>query len=108
MAKLTQAVTADEALRTKLTELGFTGSAGEVAAAALIDFALSNNTGGVVLASMFRPEHLAFNIDRASRSPNPELVSLLQGYDLDRTLTMSQLAVVTARAQRSQTHWPMP
>lgn len=81
LSKLTQAVIADEALRTKLADQGFNGSASEVAAAALMDFALSNNTSGVVLASMFRPEHLAFNIDRANRSPNLELVSLLQGYD---------------------------
>jgi hypothetical protein len=81
LSKLTQAVIADEALRAKLADLGFTGSSNEIAAAALIDFALSNNTSGVVLASMFRAEHLAFNIDRANRSPNPELVSLLHGYD---------------------------
>jgi aryl-alcohol dehydrogenase-like predicted oxidoreductase len=81
LSKLTQAVATDEGLRVKLAEFGFTGSSSEIAATALMDFALSNNTSGVVLASMFRPEHLAFNIDRANRSPNPELVGLLQSYD---------------------------
>jgi hypothetical protein len=81
LSKLAQAVSTDASLRAKLLEMGFGGRPQEIAAAALMDFALSNNTGGIVLASMFRAEHLAFNRGRANRPPNPELVSLLQGYD---------------------------
>lgn len=81
LSELTRALAIDEVLRGELSRLGFTGSVSEIASAALMDFALSNNTHGIVLASMFSSEHLAFNTDRACRSPNPELVSLLQGYD---------------------------
>ena len=81
LSRLSQVVATDDGLRTRLAELGFTGPSSEIAAAALMDFAFSKNENGVVLASMFRPEHALFNIDRANRAPNPGLVDLLQGYD---------------------------
>ncbi|ATC23454.1 aldo/keto reductase [Caulobacter vibrioides] len=81
LSKLTQAVKDDEVLRAKLSQMGFCGSHRDIATAALMDFALSSNRDGIVLASMFSAENLAFNTARANRPSTPELVSLLQSYD---------------------------
>lgn len=78
LAKLTQAVTSDETLRAKLADLDFNGPIKEVAASALLDFALSNNRDGIVLASMFHTSHLERNIGRTSRPPNDAIVCLLR------------------------------
>lgn len=80
LAKLSSALAHDPALLGRLQELGLSGSSSGIAASALMDYALSNNRDGVVLTSMFRPAHLAFNVAHADQPPSETLVALLRGY----------------------------
>lgn len=56
---------------------GYGGSAADMASAALLDYALASNSGGVVLISSFRPDHLASNLARADKEPNLTMMELL-------------------------------
>lgn len=50
-----------------LMELGYRGDLTEIAAAFVVDYALAANSAGVTLFSMFRKEHLAFNLLRSTQ-----------------------------------------
>lgn len=80
LSKLTSALTHDPGLLSRLQDLGLSGSNSDIAANALMDYALSNNRDGVVLTSMFHSAHLAFNVAHADRTPNEAIVALLRGY----------------------------
>lgn len=83
LSKLSSALANNPVLLGKLQDLGLSGTSSDIAAGALMDYALSNNRDGVVLTSMFRPEHLAFNGAHADRAPNENLVELLRGHAPD-------------------------
>jgi hypothetical protein len=83
LSKLSSALAQDSVLLGKLQDLGLSGTSSDIAAGALMDYALSNNRDGVVLTSMFRPEHLAFNGAHADRAPSETLVALLRGHAQD-------------------------
>jgi aryl-alcohol dehydrogenase-like predicted oxidoreductase len=74
---LRRAIDRQPEIRTRLEVLGYAGRSGDVAAAALLDYALSSNAEGVVLVSSFAPGHLAANLTQASKLPDPGLVELL-------------------------------
>lgn len=57
---------------------GYRGSAGEMAAAYLLDFALASNREGVVLLSMYDERHLRSNLGRLAAAPAPDVVLGLQ------------------------------
>jgi hypothetical protein len=57
--------------RLRLAGLGYSGSIEEIATSALTDCVFDRNRSGVVLCSMFNPNHLAANCSHANRSPNP-------------------------------------
>jgi len=69
-----------ESIRTKpaecrlLESAGYRGSAAEMAAAFLLDFALASNRDGMVLLSMYEEKHLRSNLDRLAASPAPDAV----------------------------------
>jgi len=44
----------------------------------LLQFAFANNPDGVVLTSMFSPEHTSFNCAAAARSTKPDFVEGLR------------------------------
>ena len=46
----------------------------KAAAAFLLDFALASNSDGVVLLSMYQPQHFSFNLSRLTTSPPTEVV----------------------------------
>ncbi|MBR0816772.1 aldo/keto reductase [Bradyrhizobium liaoningense] len=52
-----------------LYEIGYRGDLTEIAAAFVVDYALATNSAGVTLFSMFRKEHLAFNLLRLAQTP---------------------------------------
>ncbi|MCP3398643.1 aldo/keto reductase [Bradyrhizobium sp. CCGB20] len=52
-----------------LYEMGYRGDLTEIAAAFVVDYALATNSAGVTLFSMFRKEHLAFNLHRLTQLP---------------------------------------
>ncbi|MGY4374603.1 hypothetical protein ACVWZ3_002242 [Bradyrhizobium sp. i1.3.6] len=52
-----------------LYEMGYRGDLTEIAAAFVVDYALATNSTGVSLFSMFRKEHLAFNLRRSAQIP---------------------------------------
>ena len=52
-----------------LRDAGYRGSSEEIAAAFLADYALATNEGGITLFSMFKNEHLAFNLRRLEQMP---------------------------------------
>ena len=49
--------------------MGYRGDLTEIAAAFVVDYALATNSAGVSLFSMFRKEHLAFNLRRSAQIP---------------------------------------
>lgn len=49
--------------------MGYRGDLTEIAAAFVVDYALATNSAGVTLFSMFRKEHLAFNLHRLTQLP---------------------------------------
>jgi aryl-alcohol dehydrogenase-like predicted oxidoreductase len=53
---------------------GYRDTPQKAAAAFLLDFALASNPDGVVLLSMFQPQHHSFNLDRLTTSPPAEVV----------------------------------
>ncbi|BAB54897.1 aldo/keto reductase [Mesorhizobium japonicum] len=55
-----------------LGDLGYRGSPNEVAIAFLADYAFATNSAGVTLVSMFKKEHLDFNLRRLKSDPTPE------------------------------------
>lgn len=58
-----------------LIELGYRGDLTEIAAAFVVDYALAANSAGVTLFSMFRKEHLAFNLLRSTQVPALHLLN---------------------------------
>lgn len=73
---LTQQISGDEALRARLTEAGYGGAPGEVAARLLLARAFAANAGGVVLASMFSERSRTANIAAAGAPIDPAAQSL--------------------------------
>jgi aryl-alcohol dehydrogenase-like predicted oxidoreductase len=53
---------------------GYGDTPRKAAAAFLLDFALATNPDGVVLLSMYQPQHLSFNFSRLTTSPPAEVV----------------------------------
>lgn len=53
----------------ELGRLGYVGAATVMARAAFLDYALAACPTGVVLLSMFKPEHLSYALDRREASP---------------------------------------
>jgi hypothetical protein len=53
---------------------GYRGSAPEISAAFLLDFALASNRDGVVLLSMYEEKHLRSNLGRLAGAPAPDVV----------------------------------
>ena len=60
--------------RRLLESAGYRGSAAEMAAEFLLDFALASNRDGVVLLSMYEEKHLRSNLGRLAAAPAPEVV----------------------------------
>ena len=55
-----------------LGDLGYHGSPTEIAIAFLADYAFATNSAGVTLVSMFKKEHLDFNLRRLKHDPTPD------------------------------------
>jgi hypothetical protein len=53
---------------------GYRDTPRKAAAAFLLDFALASNPDGVVLLSMYQPQHFSFNLSRLITSPPAEVV----------------------------------
>ncbi len=67
---------ADTALRSKLAEAGYDGTADVVATNLLMRRAFASNPDGVVLASMYTADHLQQNTTLASLPPDPQSLTL--------------------------------
>ena len=66
---------AEEADKRSLLEAaGYCLAPREAAAAFLLDYALASNPDGVVLLSMYQPQHLSFDLGRLASSPPPDVV----------------------------------
>ncbi|MCK1655244.1 aldo/keto reductase [Bradyrhizobium sp. 149] len=59
----------DREILNALCEMGYQGDFTEIAAAFIVDYALATNSAGVTLFSMFRKEHLVFNLLRLAQAP---------------------------------------
>jgi aryl-alcohol dehydrogenase-like predicted oxidoreductase len=89
LEKLTEVIGNEPRKRALLEAQGYRGaSARAVAAEFLLDFALASNRDGVVLLSMYRPQHLQANLERLTASPPAETVLKLadQLRDGDRSI----------------------
>lgn len=53
---------------------GYSDTPRKAAAAFLLDFALASNPGGVVLLSMYQPQHFLFNVSRMTTAPQADVV----------------------------------
>ena len=53
---------------------GYRATPRKAAAAFLLDFALASNPDGVVLLSMYQPQHFSFNLSRLTTSPPAQVV----------------------------------
>jgi aryl-alcohol dehydrogenase-like predicted oxidoreductase len=67
--RLRKLIDANAIRRQALRDAGYRGSSEEIAAAFLADYALATNEGGITLFSMFKNEHLAFNLHRLEQMP---------------------------------------
>jgi aryl-alcohol dehydrogenase-like predicted oxidoreductase len=75
--QLAQLLGARSDFRKTAADLGYDGPILAAAAEMLADYALAANPDGPVLMSMFRPDHLRFNLDRAGRPARPDVIALL-------------------------------
>ncbi|WP_199198665.1 aldo/keto reductase [Bradyrhizobium sp. MOS002] len=66
---LASRIKSDKEMLNGLREMGYQGNLSEMAAAFVVDYALATNSAGVTLFSMFRKEHLAFNLLRLAQAP---------------------------------------
>jgi aryl-alcohol dehydrogenase-like predicted oxidoreductase len=71
---LTKLFSSDTDRRALVALVGYRGNSQEVAADLLLDFALASNLDGVVLLSMFMPQHLRHSLSRLSASPPADIV----------------------------------
>ena len=71
---LTSVIEGEDDKRSMLLAAGYRGATRELAAAVLLDFALASNRDGVVLLSMYQPQHLDFNLARIESSPPADAV----------------------------------
>ena len=55
--------------RALMDSIGYCDTPRKASAAFLLDFALASNSEGVVLLSMYQPQHLSFNLSRLTTSP---------------------------------------
>jgi aryl-alcohol dehydrogenase-like predicted oxidoreductase len=53
---------------------GYRGSVSDIARTLLIDYGLATNPSGVLLISMYKPEHLSFNLSRLTAGSNSKAV----------------------------------
>jgi aryl-alcohol dehydrogenase-like predicted oxidoreductase len=60
--------------RSLMDSAGYLDTPRKAAAAFLLDFALASNPDGVVLLSMYQPQHFSFNLSRLTTSPPAEVV----------------------------------
>jgi aryl-alcohol dehydrogenase-like predicted oxidoreductase len=60
--------------RALMESAGYGGTPLNAAAAFLLDWALASNPDGVVLLSMYHPQHFRFNLSRLTKSPPAEVV----------------------------------
>jgi aryl-alcohol dehydrogenase-like predicted oxidoreductase len=60
--------------RALMDHMGYRDAPRRAAAAFLLDFALASNPDGVVLLSMYQPQHFNFNLSRLTISPPTEVV----------------------------------
>jgi hypothetical protein len=60
--------------RALMNSAGYSGTPQNAAAAFLFDWALASNPDGVVLLSMFQPQHFRFSLSRLTKSPPAEVV----------------------------------
>jgi aryl-alcohol dehydrogenase-like predicted oxidoreductase len=74
LAALTAMIENDTRTRELVDSAGYRDKPQRAAAAFLLDFALATNPDGVVLLSMYDPEHFAFNLTRLTASPPLETV----------------------------------
>jgi len=74
LERFAESVRDKPAKRRLLESAGYRGSAAEMAAAFLLDFALASNRDGVVLLSMYEEKHLRSNLGRLAAAPAPEVV----------------------------------
>lgn len=58
-----------------LRDAGYRGDPTEAVTAFVVDYALETNSAGGTLFSMFRKEHLAFNLLRLTQSPKIHLLN---------------------------------
>lgn len=73
--ELVARIGASRRLLNDLNELGYRGELAKIAAAFVVDYALAANSAGVTLFSMFRKEHLAFNLLRSTQVPALHLLT---------------------------------
>ena len=64
----------DVGKRALMDSAGYRETPRKAAAAFLLDFALASNPDGVVLLSMYQPQHFSFNLSRLTTSPPAEVV----------------------------------
>lgn len=69
LGPLVASIGAKKEILNGLYEMGYRGDLTEIAAAFVVDYALATNSAGVTLFSMFRKDHLGFNLRRLTRLP---------------------------------------
>jgi hypothetical protein len=78
LERFAESIRKKPAERRLLESAGYHGSAAEMGAAFLLDFALASNRDGVVLLSMYEEKHLRSNLERLAAAPAPDAVLGLQ------------------------------
>lgn len=75
--RIVEKLNAQNEILIALQNLGYSGSPTEIAAAFLADYAFATNSAGITLVSMFKKEHLDFNLLRLKNDPTPERLSAI-------------------------------
>lgn len=75
--RIVETLNAQKEILAALGDLGYRGSPTDVAVSFLADYAFAANSAGVTLVSMFKKEHLDFNLLRLKNHPTPERLNAI-------------------------------
>lgn len=81
LEKFMRLLAGSPSLAKTLKALGYQGAPHKMALSLLIDYALHDNHDGVVLISMFNPDHIAYNLSRLDVKPDEQVFALWNQLD---------------------------
>jgi aryl-alcohol dehydrogenase-like predicted oxidoreductase len=77
VSRIAARIETEQAIRKAIVEAGYRGTARQIAADILADYAFGSNVEGVIIVSMFKAEHLHQNFRRITQRPSALCVDTL-------------------------------